>query len=881
MKTKKTLKNILAGIVCCSMVLTFAACDPEPVSPNPNDTDKPQVNNTETRPVTLAVGALDENFNPFFYTAQNDGEVTSLTQISLITADKDANPICGENEMTAALAYKITTRDENGTVTDSGDENSTTTYEFVIKNGVKFSDGVDLTIKDVLFNLYVYLDPYYTGSNTIYSTKIKGLSAYRTQNPDAEEGEDSLDSQFAGEANARVERLKDWDSYSYNSTPTAQMRADAVTVAKLFEEELTSTWNSSIGVFDSYSEYNFTEDWEVFYFNVGAVGYVYDQEPNGNGGYNSVRKKDSNEKYIMTFDEAAGSQASKLNLRTNMNEALNGLTGDERASAMKAEAIDTVLDDYFYIERNSAGEITDAESQVTGKLTEILEQWSTGTNARQQFLNEAMSDHFNEVRASGDLPVKSISGITVREGVKGSELTGMNGSDPDPNTNYDVLQIEISGVDPVAIYNFGFVVAPMHYYSGAIGGTNYVERAGQFWNDATKSDRFGVKYGDSDFFDKVLKDTAKQAKPVGAGPYKCLNDRLKTNNDCRYERNTYFETLGSGISNAKIKYLTYRVVSDSQLVNTIISGGVDFGMPNCTPKNIEQFRGVTSVSTNSYDAGGFGYVGINPKLVPDIQVRQAIMKAMNVAEITQSYYTSQYATVIRRPISTTSWVYEEGNSHFTEWQDIAYTQNQSEIEALVEEAGWNKVGGVYEKNGQKLKLTFTIAGETTDHPAFNMFKNAERFLNTCGFDITVLTDPNALKSLATGNLAVWAAAWSSGVDPDMYQVYHKDSKASSTRNWGYDVIYADTTDKYETERTIIDELAVLIEKGRSYTAREARIPVYREALDKVMELAVELPTYQRKDMYAYNNGIIKGTTLNTAANANAGVLNRIWELNYV
>ena len=166
MNTKKSLKNVLTGIACCSMAVMFAACTPE--TPGPTE----QKNDTEKRPVTLAIGALDENFNPFFYTSQNDGEVIGLTQVPLITVDKDANPTCGEDEMTVALAYNVTTKDKSGKPTDKGDAECTTTYEFVIKNGIKYSDGEPLTIKDVLFNLYVYLDPYYTGSSTIYSSLV-------------------------------------------------------------------------------------------------------------------------------------------------------------------------------------------------------------------------------------------------------------------------------------------------------------------------------------------------------------------------------------------------------------------------------------------------------------------------------------------------------------------------------------------------------------------------------------------------------------------------------------------------------------------------------------------------------------------------------------
>ena len=41
----------------------------------------------------------------------------------------------------------------------------------------------------------------------------------------------------------------------------------------------------------------------------------------------------------------------------------------------------------------------------------------------------------------------------------------------------------------------------------------------------------------------------------------------------------------------------------------------------------------------------------------------------------------------------------------------------------------------------------------------------------------------------------------------MYQVYHKDSKASSVKNWGYDVILNDTQNIYNTEKSIIEALS--------------------------------------------------------------------------
>ena len=127
---------------------------------------------TENRAFTMAIGAIDGNFNPFFYTAQNDGTVASMTQVSLLSTDASGNPYCGEDVPTVAKAYTLT------------EDDTTTTYRFLIKNGMKFSDGYDLTVMDVLFSLYVYLDIAYTGSVTLYSTDIQGLNSYRQQDPD-------------------------------------------------------------------------------------------------------------------------------------------------------------------------------------------------------------------------------------------------------------------------------------------------------------------------------------------------------------------------------------------------------------------------------------------------------------------------------------------------------------------------------------------------------------------------------------------------------------------------------------------------------------------------------------------------------------------------
>ena len=460
--------------------------------------------------------------------------------------------------------------------------------------------------------------------------------------------------------------------------------------------------------------------------------------------------------------------------------------------------------------------------------------------------------------------VEDISGISTYKTSTDFDGKALSGE-------HDVLKIVINGIDPKAIWNFAFSVAPMHHYSNT---------------ETIASTKYGVDFANKDFFDNVLQDPEKNGVPMGAGVYKASNEngsgKVNKNNFYRnnwvyFERNTYFDTMGDEtVHNAKIKYLNYRVVGSDKLIQALESGAIDFGSPQATTKNIDKVGQTKHLYSKDYMTNGYGYVGINPKFVPDLEVRQAIMKVLNTASIVQNYYTEDLAQVAYRSMSALSWAYPEDATEYYE-----YSTDKAEIRRLVESAGWSEgTDGIYAKDGKKLELTFTIAGESKDHPAYQMFIDARDFLNECGFDISISTDATALRKLATGGLAVWAAAWSSTVDPDLYQVYHKDSKATSIKNWGYETIMADNTDQFTFEKGVINDLSDKIEEARETLDKSERKALYAEALDMIMSLAVELPTYQRKDLVVYNKDVINPATLNQEANAFEGVYDRLWEVDY-
>ncbi len=904
---KKIVKSVLCTGLCGTMLFAFGCKQPE------------SGNLSETRALQLSTGAVDGNFNPFFYTAQNDGNMVSNTQIAMLTTDEKGEVVAGQNQPTVVLDYretKYSSREPGqGTiVTEEGAAVGRTEYEFVIKNGIKFSDGEELSIVDVLFNLYVYLDSAYTGSSTIYSTDIQGLKAYRAQEPGL--GDDSTtdtDARFRGEANDRIQTLVRWslsqDPYiDVEKDPDASK--DLATVKEEFENELIQRWNScTTGWRESYEKtHRFNHDWEAFLYETGLVS----EQVRINADLTREKIKDGNGKIYTTLDpwQEGNSDNQPVGIVENQHliDAINAAVTDEKINEFLAQNSNITDREMAKDEltKNAAVKLVYDNYTLRPNIAEVLSYWSTAETIREQFTNEQRSKYFEEQKKLGN-GVKKIKGISSYS-AKGSDLNtsfkGVMKESYVAGDDYSVLKVVINGVDPKAIYNFAFAVAPLHYYSGTYKGVDYVKEARAKYNKEGE-ECFGIDVGNPDFFKTVLQESNKVGLPIGAGPYMASDfdgnptkdkDKFKAAT-INFVRNPYFETVGDGIENAKIKLVRYKVLQDDQIMSALTTQSIDFGMPNATPTNISTVSQSNYLSERHYTTGGYGYIGINPKAVPEYKVRQAIMKAMDTT-MTTAYYGT-LAEVLYRPLTKTSWVYENFGPNAPinqEYPDIAYYASISEITTLVEQAGYEKVNGVYTKTrdvegmsnaakGKTLKLSFTIAGDTTDHPAYLMLDKACKELNDLGFDITLKTDPRALLNLATGGLEVWAAAWSSSIDPDPYQIYHKDSGATSVLNWNYRNILNNPTD-WSYEYDIIQELSDEIDDGRATTSRNLRADIYGGGngrvgcLNLIMKLAVELPTYQRNDMCVYNKNVIDANSLVKNPSFNMGLFDRLWEIDY-
>ena len=857
---KKVLSLILCIVMCVGI---FAGCGNKNGATGKADA------------FVIMTEQLDGLFNPFFYTAANDGTIVSMTQIGMLGSKyvNSKNEVAyGDNEPVVTKDYSIT-ENADGTVT----------YTFVLKNGIKFSDGHPLTMEDVLFNYYVYLDPVYTGSNTLYSTKIVGLNEYRTQTVGAgsESGDSLINSQATSRADQRINELVNLFNSELKKSKTGDVPYETM-VAAIKAYNVSSGYKSAISNDPSQvSNVQLLEDYEQtlqrFKEELGT-DYMSAQESFNDAPYDT---------HAEFQDEVFRFMYMEGYVQTKYVKGADGK--DDRT---QIESLTPNYSKDVVVNKETAIEYV-YKDKIARELNMILYLWATGNELKTEYTAKAKEVILHEqIGSDGELAVPSISGIvslghTDKAGsaieVNGTSYTIASGHNADGTvtneSENDVLQITIEGIDPKAIWKFAISVAPQHYYGeGSKVGVDIA------------NNKFGVEFSSFDFMSNIIQSQRNVRLPMGAGAYKVTDANnsdspaitdFYRDNVVYFKSNTNFESLGSGINNANIEKIRYQVVSSNNAISALENGTVHYISPALTTDNYQKLSDMQSKGYKmlTSDQLGYGYIGVNASKITDINLRKAIMYAMNTA-LTLSYYRAGTAERIFWNMSTVSWAYPRdaagnlindngkgypqiGNS----WDEDSARKN---IEACMQEAGYS--GGESD-----LKVTFTIAGATSDHPTYAVFRDAAALLNSMGWDVKVVCDSQALIKISTGSLEVWAAAWSSALDPDMYQVYHKDSSATSTKAWGYD--YLKTSGTAE-ELQILDELSELIDKARETNNEAERTALYKEAMGYVLDLAVELPVYQRDVLYAFNTNVIDETSVPSDINPYSSPLDRIWELKF-
>lgn len=180
MEKMKNIKKFLALALALAMVFALAACGEEPATESPAaESEAPVESEAPNDTLVFATATFGQKFSPFFATTAYDRDVVNLTQGALLAADREGNIVRNGIEG-ETIEYNGTeyTYYGMGDVEVVMNDDGTVDYNLTMRDDIVFSDGTPADIDDVIFGLYVMLDPTYDGASTLYAMPIEGLQEY-------------------------------------------------------------------------------------------------------------------------------------------------------------------------------------------------------------------------------------------------------------------------------------------------------------------------------------------------------------------------------------------------------------------------------------------------------------------------------------------------------------------------------------------------------------------------------------------------------------------------------------------------------------------------------------------------------------------------------
>ncbi len=133
------------------------------------------------KPLTVSLNSYSNTCNPFYQDGDAQGFLNELTGVKLLTRDRNGrvvyNGIKGESRIFGGKYYTYTgISDVTETYNEETDE---TIYDIALRRDIKFSDGEILDADDLIFTLYMLLDPSFSNVSHIQGIGIRGEINYR------------------------------------------------------------------------------------------------------------------------------------------------------------------------------------------------------------------------------------------------------------------------------------------------------------------------------------------------------------------------------------------------------------------------------------------------------------------------------------------------------------------------------------------------------------------------------------------------------------------------------------------------------------------------------------------------------------------------------
>ncbi len=751
---------------------------------------------------TLVIGytEFNEKFSPFYSESGYDSDVANVyTGQSLMVTDRMGGIVYNAIEG-ETIPYNGTDYFYHGIADLSvvRDETAdTTVYTAKLREDITFSDGVPMTADDLIFDYYVLLDPSYTGTSSLNSYDILGLKAYQTQTP--EDIYNKYDTLVKAIYAAGADHVwAEGDGWT-------QEQQDAFWVG------LKEAWMSDVQAIIDFVVANYNNDEYAAYIESTPAAISAD------AGLATT--------FGMVMWGFAGYDAGVLSYPT---------TG--KSWTLADGTYPTLEESYDEVAAKYAG---DPDTFFSTEMADV-ESTSTLAVAQSAF-----------VEAQAKTEPEAAAGVPNIAGIKKVD-------------DYTV-SITVKGFSAPAVYSLlGITVAPLHHY-GDTAQYDY------------ENNKFGFPFGDLSLVQ------AKTTQPLGAGPYTFV----KYENKIVYLQANDLYWKGA----PKIKYIQLKETLDADKTSGVLTATLDVSDPSFNKDTIATIKDANGgtldgdkLTTSTVDNLGYGYIGITSTNVcvggdagsdASKDLRRALFTALALYRdvVVDSYY-GEIASVINYPISNTSWAAPQktdadykvafstdidGNDIYT----VDMTMEQKEAAAITAITGYLKAAGyTYDDatglftaapDGALMEYEAIIGGGGTgDHPSFGILTDAKALLAKVGITLTIsdVSDFSVLlDKVKSVSAQLFCMAWGATIDPDMYQVYHSNN-----------IIGAGGTDsnQYMITDTQLDQL---IMDARNSADQSYRKAIYKAALDRVIDWAVELPVYQRQNAVIFSTERVNIATL--------------------
>lgn len=309
-------------------------------------------------------------------------------------------------------------------------------------------------------------------------------------------------------------------------------------------------------------------------------------------------------------------------------------------------------------------------------------------------------------------------------------------------------------------------------------------------------------------------------EPMGSGNY--IWGGFADNIVTLTANNDYFE------GQPKTGTVKFQYVPDADLMASLAKGDIDICCPAGDQERLDELEANPDLAYQLVDNAGYGYMGMNCNNQPQ-GVRQGIFCLMNRGPAVKGYF-GDVAKVIERPMTTTLGEYPQDATEY-------YGYNPEKALEYFESAGYTQQNGkLVDAQGNQLVVNVYVGGSgTQDHPACAMLNQAATAMAELGGELQIQdVNFNVLQSaMNDGTADAWCMAWGAVNSCD---------KSTQFKTGG-------GQNKYNVSDAELDTLLDEIVKTVDFDARKELVS---QMLDRAMELAIELPLYQRENLWAYN-----------------------------